>query len=123
MENCLTGNCSRDIPATAGYCQDVNLKTPEFEQTTSSTLNGLYPFNISGRCPSCGYCPHCGRSDGLKPYYPQNPYWMTSTKSPENTVYCEAKPQMSLGARTDDGSSILQELEKAANEKFNCQFR
>lgn len=29
---------------------------------------------MSDRCKNCGYCPHCGRSDTLKPYpyvYPQ----------------------------------------------------
>lgn len=36
------------------------------------------------RCPACGYCPHCGRSDALPyvvrpvwipPYHPHDPYW------------------------------------------------
>lgn len=30
------------------------------------------------KCPNCGYCPHCGRSNSVypKPWYPYNPpYW------------------------------------------------
>lgn len=28
------------------------------------------------KCPNCGYCPHCGRSNPVypKPWYPYNPY-------------------------------------------------
>jgi len=34
-------------------------------------------------CPNCGYCPHCGRSNGWYPSFPPNwpPYGITWTST------------------------------------------
>jgi hypothetical protein len=40
---------------------------------------------MNERCPSCGYCPHCGRSNATPYYYPWpiapylTPTWTTTT--------------------------------------------
>lgn len=37
---------------------------------------------MEGRCPNCGYCPHCGRgSSDPYPIVPSGPYWEDADSS------------------------------------------
>lgn len=58
-------------PVSTDYIQQLKDLSAKFSQTNTP-------------CPACGYCPHCGRSNGYQqfpyqyPYYP--PYtWGTIT--------------------------------------------
>jgi len=44
-----------------------------------------------GRCPSCGYCPCCGRRDGWR--WPQpGPYWVAPTTTSGTTTWQGVDP-------------------------------
>lgn len=48
-------------------------------QNTTDTVTywgGLAPYSPSP-CPSCGYCPSCGRGRHYYPYPTYQPYWQT----------------------------------------------
>ncbi len=52
--------------------QELQASLPE--QNAIAQQTGWYgqPLNT---CPSCGYCPHCGRGGHqTQPYYPSYPY-------------------------------------------------
>jgi hypothetical protein len=55
--------------------------------------SNAYGYNPSGVCPSCGYCPCCGRRrdyDPWRPYYDPPYYqWFSTT---------ESKPTLTTGA-------------------------
>ena len=42
--------------------------------TASPASTGTFYIN-EVRCPNCGYCPHCGRSNGYYLPYPSYPTW------------------------------------------------
>lgn len=75
---------------------DVRSATNDVGKITfSETDKDTYAFKVShlsGSCPNCGYCPHCGRGGGWYPqpwtwpYNPlpwspwQGPYYVTNTE-------------------------------------------
>jgi hypothetical protein len=51
---------------------------------TADSASMYYPFPSHpwGTCPSCGYCPHCGRGGyHHAPYWPSQPIWMNTSSN------------------------------------------
>jgi hypothetical protein len=47
-----------------------------FKQSVPQTSGYIQHQIPYGGCPSCGYCPHCGRGNGHIPHWPYNkPIW------------------------------------------------
>lgn len=52
--------------------QNLVGQTTTVPNTTGYAWSGFYPpLQVPGVCPSCNYCPHCGRSNHSIPPYSQ----------------------------------------------------
>jgi hypothetical protein len=57
-------------------------------------------------CPCCGYCSHCGRSNG---YYSRPPYW--------STPYMYYQGQTTIGLQ--DSNSLNNRLQQNQNQPIS----